>query len=193
MILWGFLCMHHTLIVCLQEVEILAAAICAPRRGPEHWASLAEAADVHESNLYHNMLLTLTATHWVLHHKLSAGHSRVIAFLKENGISAVKESAASHDLIRPSKRRKSHKSRKSKHKKRKSKELRVELNDTDSADNLDDLDLGIMSDSNFVDAKQANEVWHITSPGELDVHVPLESLPPLLLNKALCNWLRMLI
>ena len=184
--------MHHAVSLCLQEVLALAATACAPVRGQEHWALLAEAAQAHDSKWYHNVLLTLTAIHWVLHRKLSAGEHEVNTFLEENGISAVKASAASHSLIRPSKRRRSGKPRKSKHKKRKSREVRLERDGTDSADNLDDLDLGIMSDGDVVEVKQANELWHIISPGNFDVHVLLDNLPPVLLNQALCNWLKWL-
>ena len=179
-------CMLQVNLVCLQDVYILAAAVCAPERAREHWAFLTQSAHAHDSDLCHQMLLALFAIQCTLHPKLGGTDNAVKAFLEENGISAVKQTIGTHDILRPHKKRKSHKS---KHKKRKSKKRRGHWGDTDSDGSLDDIDLGIMSDSDMTEAKQANQLWQIKAPGLFEMQVCSEDLPVVLLYQALRNWL----
>lgn len=165
----------------------MASRICCQHSAKEHWTLLKTNGT--GSDLYHNLLLTLIAVHLHLSQVTSAGEDAVIMFLSDNHITARKQVTVRHELLRPD-RKKRRKSDKQKHKKRrKSKHSRQPLQYGASDDSLDNLDLGIMSDSDTPGPKPQSTLWQIKAPDSFSVLVSAETMPYVLLYHALRTWL----
>ena len=171
----------------LQGVLEMASDICCQRSAKQHW-TLLKTNDT-DSDLYQKLLLTLVAVELHFNQVTSASDDAVVSFLSDNHITASEQVTVQHELLRPN-RKKKRKSDKQKHKKRhKSKHSRQVLQDGASDDSLDDLDLGIMSDSDTPGAKPHSTSWQIKVSDSFKVLISDESLPYVLLYHALQTWL----
>lgn len=174
-----------------QELYSQARAICSSEASPVHWALLTSDAWGRHESKYHTLLLSLWAVKCTIFDQLSLSDKEQIAFLLNNGICASKSYSAPHLLLRPAKRRKSHKhkqQRKSHKKRNKSEGMRPSSGD----ESLSDGDLGIMTadaDDNFI---QTAAVWHLDAAthGLANLPAPIQDLPDVLLHLAIAQWIQ---
>ena len=174
-----------------QELYSQARAICSSEASPVHWALLTSDAWGRHESKYHTLLLSLWAVKCTIFDQLSLSDKEQIAFLLNNGIRASKSYSAQHLLLRPAKRRKSHKhkqQRKSHKRRNKSEGMRPSSGD----ESLSDGDLGIMTadaDDNFI---QTAAVWHLDAAthGLANLSAPIQDLPDVLLHLAIAQWIQ---
>ncbi len=174
----------------MQEIQNQARLLCSPEASPVHWALLSSDVLKSDSVMYHNLLLSLWAVECTIHHQLSLSDKEQIHFLADSGIHASKSYATQHTLLRPSRKRKSHKHkrRKSHKKSRKSSEVLPSTSDESPSDN----DVGIMTPDAGEVIPQATADWQLDmgTPGLASIQVSAQNVPAVLLHHVVSTWLK---
>ena len=172
----------------MQDIYNAAQLICSAEAAPAHWALLQFNARGSISTRYQDMLHSLWAVQCTVQHWLSHSDEEQIGFLADAGIHATMLFSGQHSILRPSKKRKSHKHkrRKSHKKSRKSRDILPSSGKESSSDN----DLGIMTPDAGDRMPQAAGNWllRMGRPELSQVQTSAEGLPAVLLHQALTGW-----
>ena len=172
----------------MQDIYNAAQLICSAEAAAAHWALLKSNARYSISNMYQDMLHSLWAVQCTIQHWSSHSDEQQILFLADAGIHATMLSSGQHSILRPSKKRKSHKQkrRKSHKKSRKSREMMP----SSGEESLSDNDLGIMTPDAGDRMPQAAGNWllHMGRPESSQVQVSAQGLPAVLLHQVLTGW-----
>ena len=178
----------------LQEMLHTATLLCEAASGPVHWALLSAEAQESDSHMYHSLLVAFCAVQSITHNQLTLSEKEVMQFLSDNGIEAAVTSSAAHVLLRPSKRRKSHKHKRRKSHKTQRRSLPEDWDPGSGDDSLSDGDLGIMADDDHDKPAQAAAVWQLGFAGSRPqiVHANAAEVPSILLWHVSMQWLETL-
>ncbi|DBB06395.1 TPA: hypothetical protein ACH3X1_011957 [Trebouxia sp. C0004] len=172
----------------LQDIYNAAQLICNAEAAAVHWALLKFNARDSISTMYQDMLHSLWAVQCTIQHWSSHSDEQQIVFLADAGIHAAMLSSGQHSILRPSKKRKSHKHkrRKSHKKSRKSREMLP----SSGEESLSDNDLGIMTPDAGDRMPQAAGNWliHMGRPESSQVQTSAQGLPAVLLHQVLSGW-----
>ena len=179
----------HDFIICTQEINDEARSICSAEAAPMHWALMRANMQEPLSIIYHSILLSLWAVACTVHHQSTLSDEEQVAFLADAGIVAIQSSSAQHTVLRPSRKRKSHKHRRWKSHK-KSRNSR-EATPSSGEESLSDSGLGIMTPDADDTAPQATASWLLDTgrPGLSSVHTSANNLPAVLLHHAISDWI----
>lgn len=172
----------------MQDIYNAAQLMCSAEAAAAHWALLKSNARYSISTMYQDMLYSLWAVQCTVKHWLSHSDEQRIFFLADAGIHATMLPSSQHSILRPSKKRKSHKHKRQKsHKKsRKSREILPSSGEESMSDN----DLGIMIPDAGDRMPQAAGNWllHMGRPESSQVQTSAQGLPAVLLHQALSGW-----
>ena len=172
----------------MQDIYNAAQWICSAEATPVHWALLKFNARDSINTMYQDTLHTLWALQYITQHLSSHSDEQQIVFLADAGIHATMLSSGQHSILRPSKKRRSHKHkrRKSHKKSRKSREMLP----SSGEESLSDQDLGIMTPEADDRMPQAAGNWLLDMgrPESSQVQTSAQGLPAVLLHQALSGW-----
>ena len=173
----------------MQEIIGAAQSICSPEAAPVHWALLQANMRKPSDTIYHSILLSLWAVACTVHHQSTLSDEEQVAFLADAGVVAIHSSSAQHTVLRPARKRKSHKHKRQKsHKKsRRSREVMP----SSGEESLSDGGLGIMTPDADDTAPKAAASWLLNTgrPGLSSVQTSANDLPAVLLHHAMSDWL----
>ncbi|KAL3153954.1 hypothetical protein ABBQ32_013514 [Trebouxia sp. C0010 RCD-2024] len=177
-----------------QELCYIANALCESSSAPVFWALLSEDARESDSCMYHTLLLGLWAVQTTIFQKMAVPQQQQLQFLTDNSISASISLLAQHALLRPAKRRKSHKHKRRKSHKKQRRSLPEDWTPSSGSaeeEGMSDSDLGIMAIDHDHQMSQSNLLWQIqlASPVHMHVNASTLELPSVLLYNVIVNWL----
>ncbi|KAL0036260.1 hypothetical protein WJX79_010495 [Trebouxia sp. C0005] len=127
----------------LQDVYNAAELVCSVEAAPVHWALLKCNARDSINTMCQDMLHGLWAVRCTVQDWLSHSDEQQIVLLADAGIHATVLSSGQHSILRPSKKRKSHKHKRRKSHKKSGKSR--EMLPSSGEESLSDSDLGIMT------------------------------------------------
>lgn len=187
---FALVCMRDKL-VCVQEMYHHANLLCEAASAPVHWALLSSDAHESDSQMYHTLTVTLWAVHCTIHQQLVLSQQQQVQFLASNNIKASVSVSAQHALLRPAKRRKSHKHKRRKSQKRQRQSLEEECVPSSGEDSMSDGDLGIMTSDSDRQMPRNIAVWQLqmAGPRPVTVSATVLELPDVLLWHVILHWL----
>lgn len=179
---------------CVQGLYKLANLLCDSVSVPVYWALLSAEAQKSDSRMYLTMTLYLWAVQCMVAQQLAVSEHEQIRFMANNGIRASTSVCAQHALLRPSKRRKSHKHKRRRSAKRQRRSLQEDWVPSSGEDSMLDGDLGIMAPDQDHQLSSNHDVWQIelAKPALMEVHATTAELPSMLLCNVIMNWLETL-
>ena len=179
----------------MQGMYKLANLLCESASVPVYWALLSKEAQESNSCMYHTVMLYLWAVQCTIARSLALSEEEQILFLTNNGIKASSSLSGQHGLLRPSKRRKSHKHKRRKSHKRQRRSLPESWVPSSGEESMSDGDLGIMPhDQDHLLSSKHAVVWQIelAKPMLMEVHATTPELRSALLCNVVMNWLETL-
>lgn len=178
----------------VQGLDEFANLLCESTSVPVYWALLSEEAQKSDSCMYHTMMLYLWAVQCTIARWLALPEQEQYLFLTNNGIKASSSLSGQHGLLRPSKRRKSHKHQRRKSHKRQRRSLPESWVPSSGEESMSDGDLGIMALDQDHLLSSKHTVWQIelANPMLMEVHASTPELRSVLVCNVVLNWLETL-
>lgn len=172
----------------MQDVYNAAELVCSVEAAPVHWALLKCNARDSINTMCQDMLHGLWAVRCTVQDWLSHSDEQQIVLLADAGIHATVLSSGQHSILRPSKKRKSHKHKRRKSHKKSGKSR--EMLPSSGEESLSDSDLGIMTPDADDRMPQAAGNWllHTGRPELSQVQTSAQGLPAVLLHQVLSGW-----